>query len=148
MSEHLIVKNKKAYFNYEIIQTYQAGIVLNGPEIKSIRNHDVSINEAFVLIRKKEIYILNMNIKKYQFANYIKGLEETRTRKLLLHKKEIIKILNKIKQENLTIIPIKLYFKNDYVKLEIALAKGKKLHDKRQTIKKRDTERKELRDYK
>ncbi|PTD31035.1 SsrA-binding protein SmpB [Mycoplasma leachii] len=148
MSEHLIVKNKKAYFNYEIIQTYQAGIVLNGPEIKSIRNHDVSINEAFVLIRKKEIYILNMNIKKYQFANYIKGLEETRTRKLLLHKKEIIKILNKIKQENLTIIPIKLYFKNDYAKLEIALAKGKKLHDKRQTIKKRDTERKELRDYK
>ncbi|ABC01243.1 SsrA-binding protein SmpB [Mycoplasma capricolum] len=148
MSEHLIVKNKKAYFNYEIIQTYQAGIVLNGPEIKSIRNHDVSINEAFVLIRKKEIYILNMNVKKYQFANYIKGLEETRTRKLLLHKKEIIKILNKIKQENLTIIPIKLYFKNDYVKLEIALAKGKKLHDKRQTIKKRDTERKELRDYK
>ncbi|KKW61683.1 SsrA-binding protein SmpB [Mycoplasma capricolum] len=148
MSEHLIVKNKKAYFNYEIIQTYQAGIVLNGPEIKSIRNHDVSINEAFVLIRKKEIYILNMNVKKYQFANYIKGLEETRTRKLLLHKREIIKILNKIKQENLTIIPIKLYFKNDYVKLEIALAKGKKLHDKRQTIKKRDTERKELRDYK
>ncbi|WP_434329126.1 SsrA-binding protein SmpB [Mycoplasma capricolum] len=148
MSEHLIVKNKKAYFNYEIIQTYQAGIVLNGPEIKSIRNHDVSINEAFILIRKKEIYILNMNVKKYQFANYIKGLEETRTRKLLLHKKEIIKILNKIKQENLTIIPIKLYFKNDYVKLEIALAKGKKLHDKRQTIKKRDTERKELRDYK
>ncbi|WP_434337838.1 SsrA-binding protein SmpB [Mycoplasma capricolum] len=148
MSEHLIVKNKKAYFNYEIIQTYQAGIVLNGPEIKSIRNHDVSINEAFVLIRKKEIYILNMNVKKYQFANYIKGLEETRTRKLLLHKKEIIKILNKIKQENLTIIPVKLYFKNDYVKLEIALAKGKKLHDKRQTIKKRDTERKELRDYK
>ncbi|WP_434336352.1 SsrA-binding protein SmpB [Mycoplasma capricolum] len=148
MSEHLIVKNKKTYFNYEIIQTYQAGIVLNGPEIKSIRNHDVSINEAFVLIRKKEIYILNMNVKKYQFANYIKGLEETRTRKLLLHKKEIIKILNKIKQENLTIIPIKLYFKNDYVKLEIALAKGKKLHDKRQTIKKRDTERKELRDYK
>ncbi|ACU78371.1 SsrA-binding protein SmpB [Mycoplasma mycoides] len=148
MSEHLIVKNKKAYFNYEIIQTYQAGIVLNGPEIKSIRNHDVSINEAFVLIRKKEIYILNMNVKKYQFANYIKGLEETRTRKLLLHKKEIIKILNKIKQENLTIIPVKLYFKNDYVKLEIALAKGKKLHDKRQTIKKRDTERKELKDYK
>ncbi|QQY78110.1 SsrA-binding protein SmpB [Mycoplasma mycoides subsp. capri] len=148
MSEHLIVKNKKAYFNYEIIQTYQAGIVLNGPEIKSIRNHDVSINEAFVLIRKKEIYILNMNVKKYQFANYIKGLEETRTRKLLLHKKEIIKILNKIKQENLTIIPIKLYFKNDYVKLEIGLAKGKKLHDKRQTIKKRDTERKELKDYK
>lgn len=148
MSEHLIVKNKKAYFNYEIIQTYQAGIVLNGPEIKSIRNHDVSINEAFVLIRKKEIYILNMNVKKYQFANYIKGLEETRTRKLLLHKKEIIKILNKIKQENLTIIPVKLYFKNNYVKLEIALAKGKKLHDKRQTIKKRDTERKELKDYK
>ncbi|QVK01855.1 SsrA-binding protein SmpB [Mycoplasma mycoides subsp. capri] len=148
MSEHLIVKNKKAYFNYEIIQTYQAGIVLNGPEIKSIRNHDVSINEAFVLIRKKEIYILNMNVKKYQFANYIKGLEETRTRKLLLQKKEIIKILNKIKQENLTIIPVKLYFKNDYVKLEIALAKGKKLHDKRQTIKKRDTERKELKDYK
>ncbi|QVK05095.1 SsrA-binding protein SmpB [Mycoplasma mycoides] len=148
MSEHLIVKNKKAYFNYEIIQTYQAGIVLNGPEIKSIRNHDVSINEAFVLIRKKEIYILNMNVKKYQFANYIKGLEETRTRKLLLHKKEIIKILNKIKQENLTIIPVKLYFKNDYVKLEIALAKGKRLHDKRQTIKKRDTERKELKDYK
>ncbi|WFQ94623.1 SsrA-binding protein SmpB [Mycoplasma feriruminatoris] len=148
MGEHLITKNKKAYFNYEIIQTYQAGIVLNGPEIKSIRNHDVSINEAFVLIRKKEVYVLNMNIKKYEYANYIKGLEETRTRKLLLHKKEIIKILNRIKQENLTIIPTKLYFKDDYVKLEIALAKGKKLHDKRQTIKIRDIERKELRNYK
>ncbi|UKS54399.1 SsrA-binding protein [Mycoplasma feriruminatoris] len=148
MGEHLITKNKKAYFNYEIIQTYQAGIVLNGPEIKSIRNHDVSINEAFVLIRKKEVYVLNMNIKKYEYANYIKGLEETRTRKLLLHKKEIIKILNRIKQENLTIIPTKLYFKDDYVKLEIALAKGKKLHDKRQTIKTRDIERKELRNYK
>ncbi|WFQ92097.1 SsrA-binding protein [Mycoplasma feriruminatoris] len=148
MGEHLITKNKKAYFNYEIIQTYQAGIVLNGPEIKSIRNHDVSINEAFVLIRKKEVYVLNMNIKKYEYANYIKGLEETRTRKLLLHKKEIIKILNRIKQENLTIIPTKLYFKDDYVKLEISLAKGKKLHDKRQTIKTRDIERKELRNYK
>ncbi|UWD34707.1 SsrA-binding protein SmpB [Mycoplasma cottewii] len=148
MGEHLITKNKKAYFNYEIIQTYEAGMVLTGPEVKSIRNHDVSINESFIIIRKQEAYILNMNVKKYEFSNYIKGLEPLRTRKLLLHKKEIIRMLNRVKQENLTIIPTKLYFKRDYIKLEIALAKGKKKYDKREAIKKRDAERKELRGYK
>ncbi|AEM68511.1 SsrA-binding protein SmpB [Mycoplasma putrefaciens] len=148
MTQHLITKNKKAYFNYEIVQTYEAGMVLTGPEVKSIRNKDVSINESFIVIRKQEAFILNMNVKKYQFANYIQRLDPLRTRKLLLHKKEIIRILNRVKQENLTIIPTKLYFKNDYIKLEIALAKGKKKYDKRQAIKKRDVERKELRGFK
>lgn len=140
MGEHLVVKNKRAYFDYEIIETFEAGIVLEGPEIKSIRLNDVSINESFILIRKQEPFILNMNIKKYEYTNNVK-FEETRTRKLLLTRKEIKKITKRVKLENLTIIPLRLYLKGNYAKLEIALARGKKNYDKRETIKKRDIER-------
>lgn len=140
MSEFLILKNKKAYFNYEILDTYEAGLVLTGPEIKSIRNKDVSIDESFIIIRKGEAFILNMNIRKYEFANNV-HFEPTRNRKLLLHKKETLKLLKRIQLENLTLVPTKLYFKGNYVKLEIGLARGKKLVDKRETIKQRDIER-------
>ncbi|AUB31140.1 SsrA-binding protein SmpB [Spiroplasma floricola] len=140
MGEHLLLKNKKAYFNYEILDTWEAGIVLTGPEIKSIRNKDVSINEAFILIRKGQVEILNMNIKNYEFANHIKH-DPTRNRILLLHKNEIKKILKRIQLENLTLIPLKLYLKGNYAKLEIALGKGKRTVDKRETIKQRDIER-------
>ncbi|WP_338972459.1 SsrA-binding protein SmpB [Spiroplasma endosymbiont of Panorpa germanica] len=140
MGEHLIVKNKKAYFNYEIIETFEAGLVLNGPEIKSIRSKDVSINESFVLIRRGRAEILNMSIKKYEFATNIK-LEPERNRFLLLHKKEQEKILKRIKLENLTLIPLRLYLKDNLAKIELGLGKGKKNYDKRETIKQRDVER-------
>ncbi|AHI53484.1 SsrA-binding protein [Spiroplasma sabaudiense Ar-1343] len=141
MGEHVIVKNKKAYFNYEIIETFEAGIVLNGPEIKSIRAKETSINEAFILIRRGRVEILNMTIKKYEYATNIK-LDPDRNRYLLLHKKELQKILKKIQLENLTLIPLRLYLKDNLAKLEIGLGRGKKNIDKRETIKKRDVERK------
>ncbi|QGS51531.1 SsrA-binding protein SmpB [Spiroplasma tabanidicola] len=140
MGEHVILKNKKAYFNYEILDSWEAGIVLTGPEIKSIRGKEVSIEEAFILIRKGQVEILNMNIKKYEYAHYV-NQDSIRNRKLLLHKQEIKKILKRIQLENLTLVPLKLYFKGNYAKLEIGLGKGKKLVDKRETIKKRDVER-------
>ncbi|WP_338990105.1 SsrA-binding protein SmpB [Spiroplasma endosymbiont of Seladonia tumulorum] len=135
-----ITVNKKARYNYEIIETYEAGIVLTGSEIKSIRNNDVSINEAFVIIRKNEAFVINMIIAQYKFStSYISDAD--RTRKLLLHKKEIKKILQRIKLERLTLVLLKLYLKNNYAKLEIALVRGKKNYDKRETIKQRDNER-------
>ncbi|WP_027063575.1 SsrA-binding protein SmpB [Mesoplasma seiffertii] len=144
MGEHVIVNNKKAYFNYEILEKWEAGLVLNGPEIKSIRNKEVSIAEAFILIRKEEAFIINMNINKYEYANNIKGIEPTRNRKLLLHKKEIKKMLERIKLENLTVVPLRVYLKGNYAKIELGLGRGKKNYDKRETIKKRDVERREL----
>ncbi|ASP27844.1 SsrA-binding protein [Spiroplasma corruscae] len=141
MGEHVLLKNKKAYFNYQILETYEAGIVLTGPEIKSIREKNVSIDESFILIRRGIPEILNMNIKKYEFANNV-NFDSTRNRILLLHKKEIKKILKQVMLEKLTIVPLKLYLKGNYAKLEIGLAKGKKLYDKREVIKKREIERK------
>jgi SsrA-binding protein len=94
-----------------------------------------------VLIKKGEAFILNMHIKKYEYANHVGGLEETRTRKLLLNKKEISKLAKEVKEKKLTIVPLKLYFQSNYVKLEIGLGRGKKLYDKRETIKQRDQER-------
>ncbi|MFJ1522208.1 SsrA-binding protein SmpB [Spiroplasma sp. ald] len=135
-----ITVNKKARYNYEIIETHEVGIVLTGSEIKSIRNNDVSINEAFVIIRKNEAFVINMIIAQYKFStSYVPDAD--RTRKLLLHKKEIKKILQRIKLERLTLVPLKLYLKNNYAKLEIALVRGKKNYDKRETIKQRDNER-------
>ncbi|AKU79319.1 SsrA-binding protein SmpB [Spiroplasma turonicum] len=141
MGEYVILKNKKAYFNYFILETFEAGLVLSGPEIKSIRAKNVSIDESFILIRKGIPEIINMNIKKYEFANNI-YFDATRNRTLLLHKKQIKKIIQQVKLEKLTIVPLKLYLKGNFAKLEIGLAKGKKLYDKREVIKKRDVERK------
>ncbi|KAF5295789.1 hypothetical protein FQA39_LY12962 [Lamprigera yunnana] len=104
-------------------ETIEAGIVLTGPEVKSIRDKEVNIEEAFILIRKGEAFILNMNIHKYEFATNIASLDPTRQRKLLLHKKEIKKLLKRIKLERLTLVPIKLYFRGNHVKLEIGLGK-------------------------
>ncbi|WP_338956011.1 SsrA-binding protein SmpB [Spiroplasma endosymbiont of Polydrusus cervinus] len=136
----IITVNKKARYNYEIIETYEAGVVLTGSEIKSVRNKDVSINEAFIIIRKNEAFIINMVIAQYKFSTaYVPPTD--RTRKLLLHKKQIKKILQRIKLERLTLIPLKLYLKNNYAKLEISLGRGKKNYDKREAIKQRDNER-------
>lgn len=135
-----ILFNKKANFNYEIIKTYEAGICLKGVEVKSIYQKKVSIDDAYVVIKKNEAYILNMHIAPYEHGN-IYNVEPTRTRKLLLHKNEIIKLEFLRKKESITIIPTKLYWKKNKIKILIALCKGKNLIDKRETIKKRDLSR-------
>lgn len=141
----IITTNKRAQYEYFILEKFQAGIVLNGSEVKSIRNNSVSINQSFVYFRNGEAYISNMYIKDYPYANLDK-LDERRPRKLLLNRRELDYLASKVAQQGLTAIPTQLYFDNQLVKLEIALCKGKQLHDKRTTIKKRDIERDMMRE--
>ena len=129
-----ITVNKKAYHDYEIIEKYEAGIALVGSEIKSLRSGKVSLKEAYVSFVSGEAYIKSMHIAEYKDATY-NNHEETRDRKLLLHKREISKLANKCKLQGFTVIPLKLYFKEGRVKVEIALARGKSLYDKRQSDK-------------
>ena len=135
-----IAVNKKAYHDYEIIEKYEAGIVLVGSEIKSLRNGKVSLKEAYVSFVHGEALIKGMNISVYKEATY-NNHDETRDRKLLLHKREINKLSNKCKLQGFTVVPLKIYFKDGLVKLEIALAKGKSLYDKRQSDKLKTMER-------
>ena len=134
------VINRKAKYDYEIIDEYETGIVLTGTEVKSIRQGKVNLKDSYGVIRNGEVYLLNTHISKYEEGN-IFNHDETRTRKLLLHKKEIKKIKNKIEQEGMTLVPLKLYFKKNKVKILLGLVRGKKNYDKRETIKKRDVER-------
>ena len=136
----IISKNKKAMHEYFLTDKYECGIVLKGTEIKSVRAAKVSIKDAYARIKGNEIFIVNMHISKYNHGN-IFNHEETRTRKLLLHKKEIIKITNKVNQESLTLIPTLVYLENGLCKIEIAIAKGKKNYDKRQVLKEKDANR-------
>ena len=134
------ILNRKARFDYEIFDTYEAGIALTGTEIKSIRNGNANIKDCYAIIKDGEAYILNMYIKEYAEGN-IFNHEETRTRKLLLHKKEIYKMRDAIDREGYTLIPLKLYFKGNKAKLEIGVARGKKNYDKREAMKERDIKR-------
>lgn len=134
----IIAKNKKANFDYFILDKYECGIALVGNEVKSIRQGKISIKESYVKLMKNEIVILNMHVKAYEFGNINNKFEETRTRKLLLHRKEINKIAEKIKEKGLTLVPLSVYTSGKYIKLEIALAKGKKNYDKRETLKQKD----------
>lgn len=134
------ILNRKARFDYEILETYEAGIVLKGTEIKSIRNSKANLKDSYAIIRKNEMFLLNMHISPYENGN-IFNHNETRTRKLLLHKKEILKIKNKVELQGLTLVPLKLYFKNNKAKIEIGIARGKKLYDKRETLKKKEIQR-------
>lgn len=133
-------KNKKAYFNYTISDEYEAGIVLVGTEIKSVRKGSVNITDSYIRIKNNEAFIINMFIEKYDSGS-IFNHETNRERKLLLHKKEIKKIKEKVIKEGYTLIPLKIYLKNNVAKVLIGLAKGKKKYDKREDIKKRDLER-------
>ncbi|MEQ9115387.1 MAG: SsrA-binding protein SmpB [Rickettsiales bacterium] len=143
-----IAKNSKASFQYELLEEFEAGIVLLGSELKSIRAGKVSVNESFVVVDGGELYALYIHISKYSNANRFNH-DETRPRKLLLHKKQINKILGRIKTKGLTVVVRSMYFnKRNMVKLSIALAKGKKLHDKRQSIKERDWSREKNRELK
>jgi SsrA-binding protein len=137
----IIATNKKAYTDYIIDETYEAGIVLVGTEVKSLREHGASFKDSFCRIKDGEIYLLNLHIPPYRFGN-IYNHDPERPRKLLLHRKQIDRIWGKIRQEGYTVVPTKIYF-NDrgIVKVEIAIAKGKKGHDKREEIKKKEIDR-------
>ncbi|MBP5444710.1 MAG: SsrA-binding protein SmpB [Acholeplasmatales bacterium] len=136
----VVCQNKKASFEYYILDTYEAGIKLTGTEIKSVREGKCNINDAYVIIRNNKPYILNMHIAKYEMGN-IFNHDETRSRELLLHKHEILKLAQKIKLEGLTLVATKAYFQGSLLKIEVALGKGKKLQDKRETIKAREDKR-------
>lgn len=134
------INNRKANYDYEIVETIEAGIVLKGTEIKSIRDGKANLKDSYAIVKNNECFLLNMHISHYKEGN-IFNHEETRTRKLLLHKKEILKLNNKITLDGFTLIPLKLYFKGNKAKILLGIAKGKKNYDKREAIKKRDIER-------
>lgn len=135
-----ITTNRKANFEYFILKKFTAGLVLVGSEVKSIRNKHVNINDSFILFRNGEAFVHNMFIKTYENTKNF-ALDEKRTRKLLLNKYELKELAEKSTQKGLTVVPLRLFFDRNLVKIEIALCKGKLLHDKRETIKKRDQER-------
>lgn len=141
------IKNKKVNFDYEIIDTFESGIVLTGTEIKSIRLGKANLKDSYAIIKNNELYLLNMHISSYEQGNRFNH-EETRTRKLLMHKNEILKLKDKIEIDGYTIVPIKLYFKGSKAKILLGLAKGKKNYDKRESIKKKDMERQLAKDLK
>ena len=136
----VLARNKKAFHDYFIEDKLEAGLELVGTEVKSVKAGKVSIKESFIRIIKNEIFIMNMHITPYEFGN-INNLPESRVRKLLLNRKEIEKWAAKIKEQGYTIIPLSVYTKQRLVKMEIGLAKGKKLHDKREALKRKDQER-------
>ena len=140
MKNTTIAKNRKAFHEYTINETYEAGIQLKGSEVKSIREGKASLKQSYIVIRKKEAWLKGCHIASYSHTGY-EGHETIRNRKLLLHKYEISRIESKLAEKGLTAIPTKLYFKGGIIKLEFGLAKGKKLYDKRVTKKKRDVER-------
>ena len=146
-SNRLIANNKKAYHDYFIEETYEAGIALHGTEVKSLRMGKCSIKESFVRIEKEEVFIYGMHISPYEQGN-IFNKDPLRVKKLLLHKGEIRKMKGKIAEKGYTLVPLKVYFKGSLVKVEIGLAKGKKLYDKRQDIAKKDQRREAERDFK
>lgn len=138
----LICKNKKARFDYEILKTMEAGIVLTGNEIKSIRLGHVNLKDSFAKINiNNEVMLSNMFIGNYQLSHIVSKQDERASRKLLLHKYEIRKLKQQIDQERLTLVPLSLYFKYNRVKVELALCRGKRVHDKRQALKERDVKR-------
>lgn len=143
----LIANNKKAYHDYFIEETYETGISLVGTEVKSLRMGRCSIKESFVSVEHDEVYIYQMHISPYEKGN-IFNRDPLRTRKLLLHRYEINKLIGKQKQKGYTLVPLKVYFKDSLVKVEIGLARGKKLYDKREDIAKKDMKREAEREFK
>ena len=146
-AKKLIANNKKAYHDYFIEDKYEAGISLAGTEVKSLRMGRCSVKEAFIRIEKGEVYVYNMHIAAYEKGN-IFNKDPLRVRKLLLHKREIRKIEGQIAQKGYTVVPLSVYFSGSLVKIEIGLAKGKKLYDKRETIAKKDQKREAQREFK
>ncbi len=135
-----IAKNRRARHDYSILDTYEAGIVLTGSEVKSLREGKANLADSYGIVRDGEIYLINLHISLYERASY-NNHEPTRTRKLLLHKREITRLIGAIERQGLTLVPLELYFKNGVAKVAMALGKGKKLHDKRESAKERDADR-------
>ena len=138
--EKLIATNKKAYHDYFVEDTYEAGVVLVGCEVKSVRAGAVNLRDSFVIIKNGEVWMLNVHIAPYKQGSY-NNVDSKRTRKLLLNKREINKLRGKVEQKGYTLVPLKIYFKDALVKIEIGLCKGKELHDKRAAIKEREVKR-------
>lgn len=136
----IISKNKKARFNYVILERFEAGISLKGTEVKSIRNGNISLDESYAQIRDNEVFLLNLHVSPYEQGNR-ENHEPTRTRKLLLHRQEIKKLVGKIQQKGLSLLPVSLYIKKGIIKVELALGRGKRLVDKREDMKKKSIER-------
>ena len=134
------ILNRKAKFDYEIEDSLEVGIVLTGTEIKSVREGKANIKDSYAIIRNNELYLLNSHISEYTNGNRFNH-EETRTRKLLAHKKEIIKLKNKLELQGYTLVPLKMYFKNGKLKVLVGIARGKKNYNKKETIKNRDLDR-------
>ena len=137
---HSIARNKRARFDYHILETWEAGIVLTGTEVKSLRDGRANISDAYGIIKDGEAFLLNLHISPYESRGYANH-EPNRTRKLLLHRKEIRRLIGAVEREGLTLIPLELYFKNGVAKVALALGKGKKLHDKREAERSRDADR-------
>ena len=143
----MLCLNKKARHSYEILETIEAGIMLGGPEVKSLRNGGGNIKDSYVLIKNFETYIYNFHISPYIQAN-IFNYEPRRPRKLLLHKREILRLSGKVKEKGLTLIPLSIYLKGNLIKVEVGLAKGKQVHNKKEAIKERDVKREIAREVK
>jgi len=141
MPSKTLAKNRKARFEYEIQNTMEVGIVLKGTEVKSIRAGQINITESFCRVDDHlQVYLLNAHVSQYDFGN-IHNHDPLRPRRLLLHRSEIRRLYGQVKEQGLTLIPIKIYLKGGIIKMELALGRGKKMYDKRQTMKKRDAER-------
>ena len=138
--EKVLVSNRKAFFNYQILERLEAGISLRGTEVKSVRDGGLSFRDAYVEFRGGEMFLVGCRIGPYSHGNILNHAEE-RDRKLLLHKREILKLGGKATEKGFTIVPLRAYLKNGRVKLEIGLARGKKTHDKRESLKRKDVER-------
>lgn len=136
----IVYNNKRATFDYELLERFEAGLVLRGTEIKSIRAHKASLQQSFVQARGGELWLVEANIAPYDYGN-LQNHDPVRPRKLLLHKREIVRILEALSQKGLTVVPTKLYLRDGRAKVEIALARGKRKYDKRADIAKRDAER-------
>nr|BFD65706.1 SsrA-binding protein SmpB [Bdellovibrio sp. HAGR004] len=139
MSENILIvhENKKARFDYTIVETYEAGLQLTGSEVKSLRNKDVQLKDSYISFKGDEAYLQNAHIAEYKASSYNNHVPE-RHRKLLMHRKELDEIFGALREKGYSCVPLKIYFKNGRAKLQIALVKGKKTHDKREAIKKRD----------
>jgi len=141
MTIKIIANNKKAWHDYFIEDVYEAGLVLTGTEVKSIRLGKVNLKEAYCRIKNGEVFINNMNISPYEQGNRENPIDPTRMRKLLLHRTEIGKLIRLVDEKGFTLVPTKIYLKNSLIKLEVGVAKGKKLHDKRETLKQKEADR-------
>jgi len=145
--EKSIAVNRKAYHDFSILETYEAGLVLKGTEVKSLREGKVSLRESFAQFENNELYLVNMHISPYAFGN-IFNVDPKRKRKLLLHQQEIDRLKGQVAEKGLTLVPLRIYFKRGYAKIELALVKGKKLYDKRRVLAEREAQREVERELK